>query len=133
VFAVASHHPLAQLAEPLHSNDIIQYRAVAAADSSRNLAPRTSGILSGQDILTVPDMQTKLEAQLLGLGVGYLPIKLAQRYMISGELIIKSVSEPKTIAPTYIAWRQQPPAEMGKAQQWLIKEIAQLSLDDLLM
>lgn len=133
VFAVASHHPLAQLAEPLHSNDIIQYRAVAAADSSRNLAPRTSGILSGQDILTVPDMRTKLEAQLLGLGVGYLPIKLAQRYVRSGELVIKSVSEPKSIAPTYLAWRQQPQSEMGKAQQWLIEQIAQLTLDELLM
>lgn len=133
VFAVASHHPLAQLAEPLHNNDIIQYRAVAAADSSRNLAPRTSGILSGQDILTVPDMRTKLEAQLLGLGVGYLPIKLAKRYVLSGELVIKSVSEPKTIAPTYLAWRQQPQSEMGKAQQWLIKQIGQLTLDELLM
>lgn len=133
VFAVASHHPLAQLVEPLHSNDIIQYRAVAAADSSRNLAPRTSGILSGQDILTVPDMQTKLEAQLLGLGVGYLPIKLAQRYVDSGELVIKSVSEPKTVGPTYLAWRHQRTSEMGKAQQWLLKHLGKLSLDDLLM
>jgi DNA-binding transcriptional LysR family regulator len=133
VFAVASYHPLAQFAEPLHSNDIIQYRAVAAADTSRNLAPRSSGILSGQDILTVPDMQTKLEAQLLGLGVGYLPINLAQRYVDNGKLVIKNVSEPKTTFPTYLAWRQQTPSEMGKAQQWLIKEIAELSLDELLM
>lgn len=133
VFAVASHHPLAQLAEPLCSSDIIQFRAVAAADSSRNLAPRTSGILSGQDILTVPDMQTKLQAQLLGLGVGYLPIKLAQRYVESGQLVIKRVSEPKTISSTYIAWRQNPSSEMGKAQQWLIKQIEQLTLDELLM
>jgi len=133
VFAVASHHPLAQFTEPLSSNDIIQYRAVAAADSSRNLTPRTSGILSGQDILTVPDMQTKLDAQRLGLGVGYLPIHLAKRYASSGELVIKSVSEPKSIAPTFIAWRQQPISEMGKAQQWLIKNLGKLSLDELLM
>jgi DNA-binding transcriptional LysR family regulator len=133
VFAVASHHPLAQFAEPLSSNDIIQFRAVAAADSSRNLTPRTSGILSGQDILTVPDMQTKLDAQRIGLGVGYLPMHLAERYANSGELVIKSVSEPKSITPTFIAWRQQPISEMGKAQQWLLKNLGKLSLDELLM
>jgi DNA-binding transcriptional LysR family regulator len=133
VFAVASHHPLAHLSEPLNSHDIVQYRAVAAADSSRHLTPRTSGILSGQDILTVPDMQAKVEAQLLGLGVGYLPIKLAQRYVNSGELVIKNVSETRMSAPTFIAWRQQTPSEMGKAQQWFIKKLTLLTLDELLM
>ncbi len=48
VFAVAPHHPLAQTAEPLQAEDILKYRAIAAADSSRNLPPRTSGILTGQ-------------------------------------------------------------------------------------
>lgn len=133
VFAVAPHHPLATLTEPLHNDDIIQYRVVAAADSSRNLPPRTSGILSGQDVLTVYDMQSKLEAQLKGIGVGYLPIKLAQSYAQLGQLIIKAVAEPKHLAPTYLAWSNQRQAKMGKSQQWLIKQLAKLTLDELLL
>lgn len=133
VFAVATNHPLATLTEPLDNQDIIQHRAVAAADSSRNLPPRTSGILSGQDVLTVPDMQSKLEAQVAGLGVGYLPKKLAQRYAEQGKLIIKQVAEPKTLAPTFLAWHNHRKNNMGKAQQWLLKRFECLTLEQLLM
>lgn len=127
-YAVAPHHPLAKLAEPLQNQDIMLYRSVSAADSSRNLAPRTSGILSGQDVLSVPDMKSKLQAQIAGLGVGYLPKKLAERYAAKGELIIKRVAEPKPDVTSFLAWR----SNGGKAQQWLIKELQQLRLDDLL-
>jgi len=128
VFAVAS------MAEPLNHQDIIQYRSVAAADSSRNLPPRTSGILSGQDVLTVPDMQSKLDAQLMGLGVGYLPIKLAQQQAKIGRLIIKDVAEARTLAPTFLAWRSTSRgSSMGKAQQWLLKKFEQFTVDELLM
>lgn len=133
VFAVAPTHPLAALPEPLNNQDIIQYRVVAAADSSRNLPPRTAGILSGQDVLTVHDMQGKLDAQIAGLGIGYLPIKLAQRYASMGKLVIKQVAESKTLAPTYIAWSNQRTAHMGKAQQWMLKQFSKLTLDELLM
>lgn len=132
VFAVAPHHPLALLPEPLNNQDIIQYRAVAAADSSRNLPPRTSGILSGQDVLTVSDMQGKLEAQLAGLGVGFLPIKMAQHYASQGKLVIKAVAEPRALGPTFLAWSNQRNSRMGKAQQWMLKQLEQLTLDELL-
>jgi DNA-binding transcriptional LysR family regulator len=132
VFAVAPHHPLANLVEPLVNEDIIQYRSIAAADSSRNLPPRTSGILSGQDVLTVPDMQTKLEAQMLGLGVGYLPKRLAEQYVKEGKLVIKQVAEPKTLTPVFLAWRNIHKNNMGKSQQWLLKYFEQLTLEQLL-
>lgn len=128
-YAVAAQHPLADKPEPLQNEDILQYRSISAADSSRNLAPRTSGILTGQDVLTVPDMRTKLQAQIAGLGVGYLPKALAEEYAATGHLIIKEVAEPKPEATTYMAWR----GKGGKAQQWLLKELQHLSLDDLLM
>lgn len=133
VFAVAPHHPLANLAEPLNSQDIIKHRAVAAADSSRNLPPRTSGILTGQDVLTVHNMESKFEVQIMGLAVGYVPKRLAMHYASEGKLVIKTVAEPKTITPSYIAWRHNADKTSGKAQQWLIKKLTQLSLDDLLM
>lgn len=128
-FAVASNHPLAKLAEPLQNLDIMQYRSVSGADSSRNLPPRTSGILSGQDVLTVPNMRAKLQAHIAGLGVGYLPKKIAEKYSATGDLVIKIVAEPKPEIMTYLAWR----SKVGKAQKWLLAQLEQLTLDTLLM
>lgn len=133
VFAVAPHHPLANQPEPLNSLDIIQYRSVAAADSSRNLPPRTAGILSGQDVLTVHNMQSKVAAQIRGIGVGYIPIKTAEYYAARGMLVIKEVDEAKTTAPTYLAWRNHPTRKIGKAQQWLLSQLERLTLDELIM
>lgn len=128
-YAVAANHPLANLNEPLQNIDIMQYRAISAADSSRVLTPNSSGILTSQNVLTVPDMQAKLQAQIAGLGVGYLPKKMAERHAASGELVIKSVEGPKPKITSYLAWSNKG----GKAQQWLIDQLKQLTLDDLLM
>jgi DNA-binding transcriptional LysR family regulator len=127
-FAVAVHHPLANLPEPLKNQDIVQYRSISAADSSRNLPPRTSGILKGQDVLTMPNMQSKLEAQIKGLGVGYLPKFLAEKHIASGQLIIKQVTESKYEVPMHLAWRTSEKS-MGKAQQWLLKQIEKTNWD----
>ncbi|WP_020168004.1 MULTISPECIES: LysR substrate-binding domain-containing protein [Methylotenera] len=127
-YAVAAHHPLAKLPEPLQNLDIMRYRAISGADSSRNLPPRTSGILTGQDVLTVPDIHSKLKAQIAGLGVGYLPKKLAEKHAATGELVIKLVAEPKPETAIFLAWC----TKGGKAQQWLLKELQLLELDELL-
>jgi len=74
-------------------------------------------------------MQAKLQAHIAGLGVGYLPKRLAEQYVASGELVIKLVAEPKPEVPSFLAWR----SKGGKAQQWLLTELQQLTLDDLLM
>ncbi|HEY8085019.1 MAG TPA: LysR family transcriptional regulator [Methylophilaceae bacterium] len=126
VFAVAPHHPLAEATEPLQVEDILKHRAVAAADSSRNLPPRTSGILIGQDVFTVPDIQAKLDAQIHGLGVGYLPKMLAMRHAEVGHLVIKQVAEPKPSAPFYLAWRTQRP---GKAMRWFIEHMQRMPIE----
>lgn len=128
VFTVATDHPLASMPEPLTNQAIMQYRSVAAADSSRNLPPRTSGILSGQNVLTVPDMMSKVQAQIAGLGVGYLPRHLAMQHQ--EQLVIKQVAESKVISPTYLAWRSD--ADIGKAQQWLLKRLEQIPLEALM-
>ena len=133
VFAVAPKHPLAAMPEPLSQADIVQHRAVAAADSSRNLPPRTSGILSGQDVFTVPDMQAKLAAQIAGLGVGYLPAKMATQAAQQGLLVIKQVLEPKTLVTGFLAWHSHRKVSMGKSQQWLLKRFEKLTLDQLLL
>ncbi|MCB5184681.1 LysR family transcriptional regulator [Methylobacillus gramineus] len=129
VFAVAPHHPLAKLAEPLKNADIQQYRSISAADSSRSLPPKTSGILDGQDVLSVPDIPSKMMAQIKGLGVGYLPRTVAEQQLAQGKLLIREVAEPKAAVVAYVAWR----SDGGKAQQWILKKLEKLSLEELLV
>ena len=125
VFTLRPDHPLANAPEPLSSADLLAHRAVSAADSSRNLPPRTSGLLSGQDVFTVPDIRTKREAQLAGLGIGFLPVHWAQREVETGRLVVRKVEEPKPEMPFFIAWRAQDP---GRALRWFLKRLEDKAL-----
>jgi DNA-binding transcriptional LysR family regulator len=120
VFAVAPSHPLAGAAEPLLRHDIVSHRAVAVADSSRNLPPRTTGLLSGQDTLTIADAGIKLQAQAMGLGVGYLPKCLAAAAVERGELVLKKTEEEKVSQMLFLAWRS---AHRGKALKWFVDQV----------
>ncbi len=122
VFAVAPGHPLAVFPEPLKAGDIQNHRAISVADSSRNLPPRTAGLLSGQKTLTVHDLHTKVMAQRMGLGVGNLPRHIAEREAAAGTLMIKQTEEPKLSAQLFLAWRTD---HKGKALQWFVKQLQQ--------
>lgn len=119
-FVVAPTHPLARLPEPLRPEDIIQYRAVSVADSSRSLPPRTAGLLSGQDVFTVSSMAAKIAAQGAGLGVGYLATHLARAEVAEGRLVIKQVTEPKPDLQLFLAWRTH---YKGKALSWFLGKL----------
>jgi DNA-binding transcriptional LysR family regulator len=122
VFAVAPTHPLANAATPLSEAAVTPHRGVVAADSSRRLPPRSVGLLSGQDTLTVPDLPAKVAAQVAGLGCGWLPSYLAAAHVLSGELVIKTMEMPRPPTPIFAAWRELRP---GKALAWWIDTIAQ--------
>lgn len=121
VFAVTPRHPLAQAPEPIRTSEILAHRIVVAADSSRNLPARTVGLSIGQDTLTVPTMQAKLEAQLAGLGVGYLPLNLAASAIAAGRLIRKSVEdETDKVTRMTLAWRAR---DVGKGLKWWLAKL----------
>jgi len=120
VFAIAPTHPLAALPEPLTHEQILAHRAVAIGDSSRSLAPRSVGLLTGQDVLTVPDLESKVAAHLAGLGCGYLPAHAAAPLIKAKRLVAKEVEEIKPAGNLYYAWRSH---EKGKALRWFLKRL----------
>ena len=120
VFVVAPEHPLANAKEPLADDAVVQHRAVAAADSSRSLSPRTSALLFGQDVLTVPDMRAKCEAHRQGLGVGHAPLYLVKDDLDSGRLVQKQLISSLSPAQLYVAWRSE---HVGKALDWFLKRL----------
>lgn len=120
VFAVAPAHPLAVAQEPLPEAVIAEHRGVVAADTSRRLAPRSLHTLSGQETLTVPDLDTKLAAQVAGLGCGYLPWPLAAAEVATGRLVVKRVENPRGPQRMHAAWQATRP---GNALAWWIDAI----------
>jgi DNA-binding transcriptional LysR family regulator len=123
VFAVAPHHPLAQADEPISDELLRQHRAVAVADSVQRGQGITVGLLGGQDVLTVPSMLAKLDAQLRGLGCGFLPQALAEPYVDSGRLVARRVQRPDRQAPVRYAWREPGRGPMGRALQWWLARL----------
>jgi DNA-binding transcriptional LysR family regulator len=128
VFAVAPHHPLAALPDPLADHDILRHRAVAVADSARRQEPMTYNLLPGQDVFTVATVQAKLEAQLRGLGCGFLAEPVAREHIRAGRLVVKRVQRDVARASMSYAWRaaaapdpRKPP--QGLALGWWLQQL----------
>lgn len=130
VFVVAAQHPLASEPGPLSGPTIAKHRSVAVGDTSRNLPARTHGIIAGQDVLVVPTMRDKVEAQVRGLGCGWLPASLAQPHIESGALVPKETIEVRVPGTFQVAWRT---TNRGKALQWWVKKLEDTRLAEALL
>ncbi|UTY58732.1 LysR substrate-binding domain-containing protein [Massilia sp. erpn] len=122
VFAVAPSHPLAAVEGRLGRAELQRHRAIVTADTARRIAPRTVGLLLGQDTLTLPTLESKYGAQLAGLGFGFLPAPCARAAIAAGLLVEKQVEEPKPAETFYLAWRS---GEGGAALDWWRQRMAQ--------
>ena len=126
VFAVAKSHPLTQEQQPLSSSQIKKYPSIVVSDSSRYLPARSAGLVDGQPRITVPSVDKKIEAHLLGLGIGFLPIHRAEDYLKSGELIALNVEEVENRkSELSMAWHKD---NKGRALAWFIKRIQETKL-----
>jgi DNA-binding transcriptional LysR family regulator len=122
VYAVAPHHPLARLPQPLSDAVMRQYRAVAAADSARHGPSMTVNLMGGQDVLTVPSMQAKIAAQLHGLGGGFLPEPMARPYIEAGHLVELKTERTPPLGTMHCAWRVRSAGKPGRALEWWLTQ-----------
>jgi DNA-binding transcriptional LysR family regulator len=125
VFVVAPSHPLADAPEPLTPEVVRRHRAVAVADTARNLPAVTIGLLGGQDVLTVPTMQAKVAAQVAGLGCGNVSVGHARPYIDAGLLVPKLLSESRISGNMYYSWNT---AVRGKAMKWFLSRLDDASV-----
>jgi DNA-binding transcriptional LysR family regulator len=133
VYVVAPHHPLAGVQEPVRDELIRPHRAVAVADSSQRGSGMTVNLLPGQDVFTVPTMQAKLEAQLRGLGAGFLPEPMVRPYLETGRLVEKRLERPERVIRSGYAWRAPPGTRPGRALQWWLDRLEGQATRDALL
>ncbi|MBL5963998.1 LysR family transcriptional regulator [Lelliottia amnigena] len=120
VFVVATHHPLAEEPEPISRRVIKGCRAIVVGDSSLPECAVSSQLLDDQEAITVFDFKTKLELQISGLGCGYLPRYLAQRFIETGALVEKQVMAQNHSESVWVGWNEQ---TAGLASAWWRDEI----------
>jgi DNA-binding transcriptional LysR family regulator len=68
-------------------------------------------------------MKDKLDAQLRGLGGGFLPESLARPYIDSGRLVQKKVVRSERVVRLGYAWRTGNTANQGRALQWWLSQL----------
>jgi DNA-binding transcriptional LysR family regulator len=123
VYAVAPHHALATAPEPLSDAVLRAHRVVAVADTRQRGTGMTVGLIGGQDVFTVPTMLAKLDAQLRGMGGGFLPEPMARPYIATGRLVARATDRRVRTARVHYAWRNRAPAPPGRALQWWLAQL----------
>ena len=117
VFAVAPGHPLASAGEPISDAELLRHRAVAVADSAQRLEPITLNLLPGQDVLTVSDMQAKIDALVRALGCGFVPEPMARADLAAGRLVGRAVQRAQNELRLGYAWRAPREARASGARK----------------
>ena len=117
VMVAAPHHPLAQQQEHVSIELLRQYPVVNIEDTSVRLQKRLPWRLAGQQELIVPDLETKIQCHMQGLGIGFLPESLAHPLMEQGHLVqIKLAGQYRNPSPLAVAW---PKKAEGKISLYL--------------
>ncbi|HEY5781475.1 MAG TPA: LysR family transcriptional regulator [Lysobacter sp.] len=129
-FAVSPRHPLAKADEPLQRATVMEHRSVVVADTSRRTDGRGYGVIGGQASLAVPSMRAKIQAQRDGLGVGWLPRQRIAGLLQRGELVEKSMDDPREPNTLYVAWRGD---HQGRALEWWVEQFKQPRLAERLV
>jgi DNA-binding transcriptional LysR family regulator len=121
VFAVARDHPLCLHNGPVDAAAIQAFPTIVVADSSLSTPARSSGLLESRQIIRVAHADAKIQAQMMGVGVGFLPKHLIQQELLRGELIELDCAVPRPNIPLYMAWRKN---NSGKALKWFVEACA---------
>lgn len=120
LFVMSPLHPLAHYPEPINTELIYQFPAIVASDSAYKIPARTTGLLSTQRRFTFSNMRLKIDAQVQGLGVGFLPAHLIINELERGTLVKKEVIQQKPSGIYYLVWSK---GKTGKAHAWLISRL----------
>lgn len=106
-FVVAPDHPLSKLPGPLSNHELRPYTAINVEDTAQHITKRVAWRLPGQKEYLVPDLQTKIECHILGLGVGFLPSATVRALLKRKLLIELNVQVARSPAPLSLAWRRE--------------------------
>lgn len=119
-FAVSAGHQLAQKNQTVTNEDIKQFASIVVSDSATLSKGRTTGLLDSRRVIRVSNMSAKINAQCMGLGIGFLPKHMIIPELKAGTLVIKECEVPRQPEIIYMAWQKD---MSGQALNWFVKEL----------
>ncbi|WP_019615614.1 LysR substrate-binding domain-containing protein [Psychromonas ossibalaenae] len=105
VFVVSPNHELAKQPQPLSIEQVSKYRTVVAHDTASQWVPLTHAVFAQDHFFYVPSIEYKINAQLAGIGCGFLPRNRIRQYLDSGELVELTLDMPRKPVQLHLAWK----------------------------
>lgn len=108
VLVVSADHPLRSVANDAQAvaAQLPDCRRIVTHDTARFNVLRDEGLLVSKSVFFVQTIDQKIDALLMGMGVGHLPRKLIQPYLDDGALIpLATPGQTTENEPCHIAWK----------------------------
>ena len=86
-------------------SSLAQYRSVIVHDSAEQEIPWSANIIEGTQRFFVSSVAQKIAAITAGIGIGYLPKRLIEQYIGSGQLVEVKLTEQRPCQYLFIAWK----------------------------
>jgi DNA-binding transcriptional LysR family regulator len=123
--AMPTTHPLARAEEPLATDALSCHRVVRQA--AWPFGPR--GARRTEELVTVDDYRSQVEAIRNGVGIGYVPAYLVNEDVEAGRLVMKLVADAPTLR-LVVAWRTE---RAGYGLRWFVDQLSDHNLRARLM
>ncbi|MGR3807207.1 LysR family transcriptional regulator [Pasteurella testudinis] len=118
-FAIPTNHPLTTSPEPIKESLLRNYPTILVEDSASSIHKKVGWLLRGQEAICVPDFDIKLQCQILGDGIGFLPDYYIRDYIQQGILIKKEIQNPRQKSKMLLAYQHH---VNGKVTNWIKSE-----------
>jgi len=105
VLVVSNFHQLSTVKPPIQTSELSQYRSVVVHDSAKSEIPWSVNIIEGSQRFYVSTVTHKIKAIIAGIGIGYLPKYIAQKYIASGQLTEIALTDKKIPQDLFMAWK----------------------------
>lgn len=105
ILVVSKLHCLTRVKSPIQASELSKYRSVVVHDSAKNEIPWSVNIIEGSQRFYVSTVPHKIEAIISGIGIGYLPRTMAEKYITSGQLIEIRLIEKSSPQDLFMAWK----------------------------
>ena len=119
-FAISASHELAEKSHIVTCDDIKKFTSIVVTDSTTSTISRTIGLLDSRRVIRVSNMSAKIQAQSMGLGIGFLPKHMIIDELREGTLVIKQCEVLRQPEFIYMAWHKD---MSGQALNWFVEKL----------
>lgn len=122
VLVCSPNHPILRTGIEVDGDSIKQHPVVNIQDTSTHSIGRPAWRLEGQEEIIVPDLETKIHCHVMGLGIGFLPKPIADRWIAAKKLCALSAKDiMRQPSPMSYARKKNDDGRIGNYLEYLIK------------